>query len=381
MTLNTNDIPANTWIAFDLPIPGSLGRIPCLDRYGSRLNPSPMSMALLDTLAADSFQLRGDGEYLRWAPHREMILLKHCTTDRKQKQHSPRDMAFASSNPFNPPPYESNTNQPLPHEHNIKQPHSDTYLSPEIQYDEKMRSQSPLPPSTPRRGSHESSPTQSVYSDSQTLVDAPTKSAIRTLDVFHTRSHLNLRIHDPSKNNTCIYYVEHSAFTPKKPDVLLFAGSDKQGSPMAGVATWSSMYSKDIHIGLGDAGVKLENSPSIPWEKMTSTSGLKQNEHHWKLSNDLNHEYVWKRTHHVGVEDEHNSWSGCNFKLLDKHTDEVLATFASNRFKAWRKFGKFTFRTDLGKEWELMALLTCLALIEKSRRRSRARRSNQHGGP
>ena len=131
---------------------------------------------------------------------------------------------------------------------------------------------------------------------------------------------------------------------------------------------------------LGGCWHQNERAASIPWEKMTSTSSLKQNEHHWKLSSDpKGHEYIWKCTHHVGIEDEHNSWSGYNFKLLDAQTNEVLATFATNRFKAWKKFGRFTFRRDLGEQWQLMALLTFLALTEKSRRRSRARRSNGGG--
>lgn len=192
-------------------------------------------------------------------------------------------MAFASNNLFNPPAYDASA---LQDEHDIKQAQATTYLAPEIDYDEKMRSQSPIPPDTPHRGSNESSPTQSIYSDNMTLVEAPTKSAVKTLDIFHTKSHYNMRIYDQAQGNECLYYVDNSCFTPKKPDVILFKGSEKQGYPIAGVVAWASMYSKLVRIGLGDAGVKGEKSASVPWEDMKATSGWKQNEHRWKLSSD-----------------------------------------------------------------------------------------------
>jgi hypothetical protein len=255
------------------------------------------------------------------------------------------------------------------------------YLSPNNDdYDDPMRSASPFAPDTPRRGSRESSPAKSEYDTSIPSLDAPSKSAVRTFDVYNSRSHINLRIFDPT-SNTCIYYVDHSAFTPKKPDMILFQGSDKQGCPIAGVARWKSMWGKTVDIGIGNPGLKLENAASIPWETMTAEKSVKINDHRFRVPNDpMGKTYMWRRTHHVGIEKENNSWSNSNYKLLDGETNEVLATFGCNTFKSWKKFGKFTFRQDLGEEWQLMALLTCLALIEKGRRRSRARRSNGGGG-
>lgn len=231
-----------------------------------------------------------------------------------------------------------------------------------------------------KRDSRESSPVKSEYDASALEVDAPTKSVVKTLDVYHSNSHINMRIFDPI-SNTCIYYVENSALTPKKPDVILFKGNAKQGCPIAGVARWKSMWGKTVNVGIGDAGVKLENGASIPWETMTAEKSLKLNDHRFKIPGDSSDKtYMWKRTHHEGVEKEHNSWSSNNYKLLDGQTGEVLATFANNRFKSWKKLGKLTFREDLGEQWQLMALLTCLALVEKGRRRTRSRRSAPGGG-
>lgn len=275
--------------------------------------------------------------------------------------------ALASNNPFR--------------DQVISEKEPNVYLTPyDADYEEFKRSGSPIPPATPTRGSRESSPAKSEYDASIPGIDAPTNSAVKVLDVMNTGSHLNMRIFDPI-TNTCVFYVDNSAFTPKKPDVVLFRGSDKQGCPIAGVARWKSMYGKTVDVGIGDPGLKMENASSIPWETMTAEKKIKMNDHRFKVPGDTSGKtYMWKRTHHEGVEKENNSWSGNNHKLLDADTGEVLATFASNRWKSWSKVGKFTFRQDLGEQWQLTVLLTCLSLVEKGRRRSRARRSMAAGG-
>jgi hypothetical protein len=85
--------------------------------------------------------------------------------------------------------------------------------------------------------------------------------------------------------------------------------------------------------------------------------------------------FIWKRTHRFGLEDE--SWCAktawTNLKLLDAQTGEIVANFARNGVNWWKKAGKFVIRADYGERWELMVLLTALAIIEKARRRERAR--------
>ncbi len=263
----------------------------------------------------------------------------------------------------------------------ISEKEPNVYLTPyDDDSEEFERSGSLMPPATPRRGSRESSPAKSEYDASIPGVDAPTKSAVKVFDVMNSSSHLNMRIFDPT-TNTCVFYVDNSAFTPKKPDVILFRGSDKQGCPVSGVARWKSMYGKTVDVGIGDPGLKMENASSIPWETMTAEKKIKMNDHRFKVPGDKSGKtYMWRRTHHEGIEKENNSWSGNNYKLLDGETGEVLATFASNRWKSWHKVGKFTFRQDFGEQWQLTALLTCLSLVEKGRRRGRARRTAPGGG-
>lgn len=258
-----------------------------------------------------------------------------------------------------------------------------TLTTKEDEYDHHMRSGSPFSPPTPKRGSRESSPARSEYSLSPppTYVDATGSSTATTYSIYNSTSQFNFRIH--SASDECVYFAENSAWTPGKPDVTLFRGADKQGCPIVGVARWSHMYSREVKIGLGNPGIKLERSGDIPWEVMTATSTLRMNEHTFHLPNDSKRKpYVWRRTHHVGVEHDLNSLSALNFKLMDGQTGDVVGTFATNRYKSWRKFGKFTCEGAHmgGEEGVLMALLTVLALVERSRRRSRGRRAGAGGG-
>jgi hypothetical protein len=246
----------------------------------------------------------------------------------------------------------------------------ETFLSVNEGYDEYIRSPSPLPHQTPERGSRESSPARSkCTSDADLRVD--TNSAVKILDIFHTTSRLDLKILDPA-SKTCIFYVENSALTPKKLDVLLFKGPDKQGHPMAAVARWKSIFGKTVDFGIGDAGAHLEKSNSIPCETKTAEKSLKMKDHRFKIPDDPSGKsYMWRRTHREGVEKDHNSLFSNNFKLIDTSTNEIDATFANNRYRSWKKFRKLTFRENLGEHGEMAALITCLALVEKGRRRAR----------
>lgn len=268
--------------------------------------------------------------------------------------------SLASNNPFR---------EPVP----SKNP--DVHLTAHEENEEYDPSTSPIPPQTPERGSCESSPTRSDYgTDADVLNTGNTKTAVKVFDIYNTSSRLDLKIFDPA-TNTCIFYVENSTLSPKKPDVLLFQGSAKQGCPITAVARWKSMLSKTVDFGIGDPGAHFENAPSIPWETMTAEKSLKMNDHRFNIPGDISAKtYMWRRTHNEGVDKEHNSLSSNNFKLLDTETDEILATFANNRYKSWKKFGKLTFRRDLGAQFEVVALVTCLALVEKGRRRARMRR-------
>ena len=189
---------------------------------------------------------------------------------------------------------------------------------------------------------------------------------LKTYSVYSTKWHFNLRIHD--QHGAPLYFVENSTWTPHKPDVTLHSGTENTG-PVLGVAKFA--VSSDITVGLGDLNVN--NGLDMIWEAVAKKSIIKHSEYEWSMDLPGSCErrtFIWKRTHHFGLEDESSSATAAltNFKLLDALTGEIVANFARNG-TSWRKrVGKFVIRADYGEEWELMVLLTALAIIEKVRR-------------
>jgi hypothetical protein len=163
--------------------------------------------------------------------------------------------------------------------------------------------------------------------------------------------------------------------------VTLHAGSDKTGEVL-GVAKFSTMFSKHISIGLGDPN--FNGGRDMTWLMMERTSSsLVQSEFKFnmKIYPDDPHArtFVWKRSSAVVVGDD-AAHSLQNFKLVDGENGEIVATFANNGLKSWKK-GKFRIVEGVyGTEWEKAALLTGLCLIERARRRQRASRAGSAAG-
>jgi hypothetical protein len=239
---------------------------------------------------------------------------------------------------------------------------------------ELQRTGSPiLGPPTPSRRSSESSAPRSAYSGVEPVTQE-SGVPLKELGVYHTKWHTCLLIQDSA--NHPLYYINNSTFTPKRPDVAIHAGADDTG-PVLGVAQYPN-FSSDMKVGVGDPS--LNNGANVTWEDIKKTSKIVHNRYDWSMtlpSTQERHSFIWKRTTHFGMEGEHVTakWSYLNFKLVEAGKgDVVLANFASNGLKKWRKMGKFVLRAELGEEWEFMILLTGLAIIEKARRRERARR-------
>lgn len=82
--------------------------------------------------------------------------------------------------------------------------------------------------------------------------------------------------------------------------------------------------------------------------------------------------FVWKRTNHTPIGDDMPSTlSTKNFKLIDEHTEELVAVYVNNGVKSWEKCGKFQINVDYGAQFDVMVLITGLSLLEKERRRER----------
>lgn len=243
------------------------------------------------------------------------------------------------------------------------------------------RATSPLPdPPTPRRGSDESSTARSEYLDDKETFVTTRNATTKVYDVMHTGYHRDYRIFNP--DGTAAYYVDNSTFTPETPDVTLHAG-DEKSNPIIGVGKFSTMFSKHISIGLGDP--KANGGRDTVWYMMERSSNfLKQSEFKFNMkltpSDAHAHTFIWKRTSKSVVGDD-ATFSMSNFKLIDGANAEIVATFANNGLKSWKKKGKFRIVQGVyGPDFEKVALIAVLCLLERVRRRQRASRNHGGGG-
>jgi hypothetical protein len=207
--------------------------------------------------------------------------------------------------------------------------------------------------------------------------DLPAQTASsRRYFVFHAPNHHNLNVTTDADGQQQLYFVRNSTFMPKVPDVTLHAGADRN-APIAAVANFIH-FSGDTKIGLGDPN----DDPNITWEDLKKQN-WKHSEYSWEMTLDDNERrtFVWKRTHHVGIDDERSSLTNRNFKLVDPHTEELLAVFASAGLLSRRKCGRFQINVDYGKRFDTLVILTALTLLEKQRRRVRHSGSGGGGGP
>lgn len=181
-----------------------------------------------------------------------------------------------------------------------------------------------------------------------------------------------------SASDQPLFYVDLSAFTPNKPELILHAGPTPN-TPVTGVCHMLK-FSGDFKIGLGDPA----RPDAVVWEDLTK-EGIRASKYRWQTSvpgatsgsGDGPRALLWKRTRKVGVDDVAVSLlSMRNHKLVDERTGELLAVFTSDR--GLSKCGKLQLNVDYGEGFDRMVFITCLALYEKARRRSH--RGNGGGG-
>ncbi len=203
--------------------------------------------------------------------------------------------------------------------------------------------------------------------------------------LIHASNGLDLKVFSPTitdpstfkdKTSKPLYFVDNSIFTRGTPDVALIDGVDKTG-PIIASAKFSAFSNKSA-IGLGSPDKPNE----VIWEELRRVS-KDWSKYAWTMAipdgnQQMRKTFVWTRTHddkYIGGHDDVTKLSHRHLKLVDEATGEVVGLFLSNQLKSWHKMGKFQVWRSWGPEWELMMLITGLAVIEKARRRARARRS------
>ncbi|RAL04330.1 uncharacterized protein BO80DRAFT_347568 [Aspergillus ibericus CBS 121593] len=165
-----------------------------------------------------------------------------------------------------------------------------------------------------------------------------------------------------------LYRVENSSLTPNKPDLTFHAGSDNNG-PTVAVCKFLH-FSRHLKVGLGDP----RDVNSITYEDLLAQDH-RHAKYRWQMTMQAANGYerqsfLWTRTHNVGVQEDSktNKFSNRNFKLVEEQTGRVVAVF-TNSVWAFKDTGRLQVYVDYGRDFDLMALTTVLALYEKARRR------------
>ncbi|PGH19846.1 hypothetical protein AJ80_03763 [Polytolypa hystricis UAMH7299] len=252
----------------------------------------------------------------------------------------------------------------------------------------------------------------SPLSPSSTLNETcTTSSTSQIFHIYHTKSYINFTISrstpateaseiQTKKNkphHTLLYYVKNSYFTPGAPDLVLHAGPDEK-APIISVCKFV-LWSTDTKIGL--VADPTATNPTVDESSMVWEDLSRESRDHSKYRCEINiskspsddgvfstnddqgpspsssssferRAFLWKRTHSIGVGTSH-PWkiSACNFKMVDEQTGEIVAVFANNGFKSLKKKGKLEImKLGYGMQFEVMVLMSALALIERERRRS-----------
>lgn len=196
-------------------------------------------------------------------------------------------------------------------------------------------------------------------------------SSSRLYHIYHSAIRYDYRVMDANKNQ--LYYVYNSHLTPKKPDITFHAGENNK-APVAGVCKFMK-FSQQYKVGLGDP----DRAGDMIWEDLEGQN-LAHSKYRWSMSVPLpsggteRRWFLWTRTHSQAVEGESPSaFSMRNFKLVDELTGQIAAIFTSNAFKSFRKNGKLQVASGYGPDFDLMVLITILAIYEKTRRRRAAK--------
>ncbi|KAL4961243.1 uncharacterized protein BDV14DRAFT_180950 [Aspergillus stella-maris] len=203
-------------------------------------------------------------------------------------------------------------------------------------------------------------------------------SSSRLYHIYHTAIRYDYRISDADKNHLYFFYNSH--LKPLKADITVHAGADNS-APILGVCKFLHL-SRHCKVGLGDP----EHAGAMVWEDL-ECQNLTMTKYNWQMSIPLStggsarRWFVWKKTRSLGADGASPGLLSLrNFKLVDEMTGRVVGVFTSNGFKSIRKNGKLQLTADYGPQFDIMALITLLAMYERIRRRTGGKGGGGGGG-
>lgn len=169
----------------------------------------------------------------------------------------------------------------------------------------------------------------------------------------------------PTKQH--LYHINNSSFTPGKPDLTFHRSSDANG-PIVGVCKFRH-FSSDCEIGVGSP----ERPGKMNWEYLHKQGFTKRI--YWfrmQMDDGSKKTFTWKRTHSLGSGYE-------NHKLVEESSQTVVAVFSSGSVFS-KTTGHLDIYWNLGSRFNLMALISGIALVEKVRRAKNSASASSSGG-
>jgi hypothetical protein len=172
-------------------------------------------------------------------------------------------------------------------------------------------------------------------------------------------------------NGTATYFLESPQLQPGKPGLTLYAGAEGADEAVLGVATFIT-FSSLTKLGLGDPS----HPAQMVWEDMTKER-INYSIYRWEMTiqdrdGARRRAFLWKRTHSVSAGKIQPTKLDLQcFKLVDELSGELFASFGHKDWTSMTKTGQIEIRKSYGPEFDAMALLSLLAVFEKSRRRER----------
>ncbi|KAI9148945.1 hypothetical protein HJFPF1_10989 [Paramyrothecium foliicola] len=157
-----------------------------------------------------------------------------------------------------------------------------------------------------------------------------------------------------------------SNFTPGVPELTFHDGPDAKNSPVFGFCDMHKTTS-DIDIGLIDPQM-----PQKEWRETLSKESFMGGEYKFSMTmpGGRRQTFTWDRTHSVGVGGHTvNPLSTRNFMLLDEQ-GATLAVFTSASI-GLSTCGELEIKADMGRHFDQMVIMTCLAIYDKAARRKK----------
>lgn len=148
----------------------------------------------------------------------------------------------------------------------------------------------------------------------------------------------------------------------EKPEIALQDAANKRVLAACQFGQWSS----SMAVCLGDPKDK-----SVNWEPIRKENTFKAIDYSWdtRHASDTEMSLKWKRTKVETVDGLKNNGDRFrNLKLIDRRTGEVFAVYQYGR--GWHGVGTLEIRPDFGEDFDMMVLVTCMAMFEKMWRRS-----------